>query len=152
MNDATLAAGVALIFLTVFGIATGSFTAVDASRDVNVSTAGDGYLGADVTEPVVGNAGERVTLLDLNNGFATSLDDVTVQVRAGGDAVTNLTVPTGIGVGETAAVTAELMCSGSPVVVTLDVSVAGTDLEVRLTRDVTVECLTPTSSPTSTTA
>lgn len=147
MTDRTLVVAVIVIALATFGVATGSYTTVDATRDVTVAT-GSGYLNV---TPNDGTAGEDATLLTIQNEFAVPVTSVDVQIVAGDNAVANLSAPVGgLETGETGAVRADVTCTGGSETVTVTISAGGDGVAVDAERDVIVDCGTPTPTTTAT--
>lgn len=154
MSDRVLVVVTLVAFLAVFGVATGSFTQVDATRDVTVQT-GDGYVGVDTPSGSVA-PGQGVRLLTVTNRFDTVLESVSVQVLDGSEVLSDISTPIELGTrgtdGDSGDVTADVACSGGETTVELALSVSGEGVSVETSRTITVACptATPTDTPTPT--
>lgn len=124
-------------------LGTGSFTALNAERNVDIATTNDdsAYLGISYDA----SSDE----LQLTNNFETPLTVTNIETPASitaGNAPDELSVDAFTTVSLSCSSTAESTSATGPVTVDAD----GEGVSVEVTQEVTVDCETATSTPTST--
>ena len=128
-------AAASLVATTVAG--TGAFSAVDADRGITVAVAPpeNAYLG--LSEPLVStvpDGGTRADLLVVTNRLNERVDLTAEVVEGdpdGGPSVTNVSVVSSLGVGESGPVAADLACdSNATESVTVSVGADGDGVRV----------------------
>lgn len=139
MNNQTLMIVVAVIFLAVFGVATGGFTQANATREATIQT-GEGYLSA--TTQGNPEPGTDIDVLFLKNGFSVALESINVEVINGGTAVSNVSVPDRLQPGEQKSVRADVTCDAGDSFVAFEISVSGATVSVTTNRTVKIDCPT----------
>lgn len=143
------ALAVATLTLLASVVVTGGFSSVSADRTVQVAVAEDSRAYLSITEPAQNlSAGEqRVTLLTLQNRFATRLTGVEVTVAGDGTSPPNLNGtdpvdhPESLAIGEEGDVSVTVYCgdSGSDEF-RVAVDASGPGVSVGLNRTVRLTC------------
>lgn len=136
---------------------TGAFSAGTGDRVFSTGTAGDdtAFLGIAPGDPneydelaVSGTDGETVPILTLTNNSGEALNSITAtSIPSGSPGInlTNIDTPLTIPPGDSAAITANLVCkqSGSDVPVELQIDVSGPEGSVTAIRELSVTCEAP---------
>lgn len=126
-------------------LVSGASDSVEADRFFGVRTANDNaaMLGIDLKNPS-GTHGETVTLMELTNQFANTLDSISAAIVPAMNAPLNpgsIQTPQQLAPGETGVIQADLVC-GTARKQTVDVAIEASNAEesVELVRSVPVSC------------
>ncbi|KAB7517944.1 hypothetical protein [Halosegnis rubeus] len=122
-------------------VGTGSFTALNADRNVDIGTTDDdsAYVGI-AYDAATGD-------LQLTNNFGTLLTVTEVETPA---SIVTDSVPNELAAGASETVALSCADSTQSPAGTVTVTADGEDVSVEVTRDVTIDCETATATPTET--
>ena len=143
------AGGLALVGLQQ----TGAFDAVIGDRRFSVGTGDDSeaLLGMAFPDPITGQTGETVDIVELTNNAASPFQDIQVFITNAPTATfDDLDVPIGLEVGDSATVTGTLDCNGVTGIAEVTLRIIVDDherLNIDAPRTVTVECAVPVFDP-----